>query len=243
MPNVISPILLVCRALGQLSALRRAPVQHALAQQLQGCGVQALPGLLCAGVALGLIAVQQMHGTYGANVEFTLRTLLQLLLSELAPLLTAVFLIARSSSAMAAELAAIRVQGEWRLLGTMGIDPLAYLLLPRLLALTLASGVLALYLLLTAQLTAVLYALDSPDPATLYSMLEPLSAGLIAQCLGKSLLFGGLIGLISCASGVAAHGNWTAIPRASARAVVRALLAVFAADALWALLPGLWSGG
>ena len=140
MPNVISPILLVCRALGQLSALRRAPVQHALAQQLQGCGVQALPGLLCAGVALGLIAVQQMHGTYGANVEFTLRTLLQLLLSELAPLLTAVFLIARSSSAMAAELAAIRVQGEWRMLSAMGVDPLAYLLLPRLLALTLASG-------------------------------------------------------------------------------------------------------
>ena len=58
-------------------------MQTALGRQLQQCGLRALPGIAW-GAALGLAAVQQMHHVYGANVDFTLRTLLQLLLSELA---------------------------------------------------------------------------------------------------------------------------------------------------------------
>jgi phospholipid/cholesterol/gamma-HCH transport system permease protein len=127
MPPVINLLVQLCHALGRLPALRRAPVQAALGRQLQQCGLRALPGIACLGAALGLAAVQQMHHVYGANVDFTLRTLLQLLLSELAPLLTALFLLTRSSSGIAAEVAALRVHGEWRTLAAMQVDSLAFM--------------------------------------------------------------------------------------------------------------------
>ena len=241
MPPVINLLVQLCHVLGRLPALRRAPVQAALGRQLQQCGLRALPGIACLGAALGLAAVQQMHHVYGANVDFTLRTLLQLLLSELAPLLTALFLLTRSSSGIAAEVAALRVHGEWRTLAAMQVDPLAFVLLPRLLAIPLASALLTLYLLLIAQGAAVLYALDAPDQATFYSMLEPLTPAMALLCLSKSLLFGALTAASSCLAGLAAEGDWPAVSQASARAVLFGLLAIFAADALFALLPALWS--
>lgn len=240
MPSVINPVVQLCHALGQLPALRRAPVQAALGQQLQLCGLRALPGIACLGAGIGLAMVQQMHHVYGANVEFTLRTLLQLLLTELAPLLTALLLLARSSSAIAAEVAALRLHGEWRTLEAMRVDPLAFVLLPRFLALTLASALLTLYLLLIAQGAAVLYALNAPDEATFYTMLEPLTPALALLCLTKSLLFGALIAAVSCLAGLAAHGGWPSVPHASARAVSFGLLAILAAEALTAWLPTLW---
>ena len=85
----------------------RAPVRRVLARQLYFSGLESLWLVILIGIAVGAIIVSQLHFGIGQNGADALRLLAGLLLSELAPLLTALILIARSSSAMASELAAM----------------------------------------------------------------------------------------------------------------------------------------
>ncbi|MFO1235354.1 MAG: ABC transporter permease [Rivihabitans pingtungensis] len=214
-------------------------MQAALGRQLQQCGLRALPGIACLGAALGLAAVQQMHHVY-SQCGLHPAHLAAIIAVQNGPAVDRAVFCLRSSSGIAAEVAALRVHGEWRTLAAMQVDPLAFVLLPRL-GHPLASALLTLYLLLIAQgAAAVLYALDAPDQATFYSMLEPLTPAMALLCLSKSLLFGALTAA-SSAGRLPAEGDWPAVSQASARAVLFGLLAIVAADALFALLPALWS--
>lgn len=214
----------------------RAPVRRVLARQLYFTGLESLGLVLLIGIALGAITVAQLHFTFGQSGAETLRLLAQLLLTELAPLLTALILIARSSSAMASELAAMRVNHELWMLEQFGINPLHYLVLPRVLGMLLASVFLALYLTLAALLTAALMT-AGPNAGTELRLLGDVLP--LPQALGglfKTAMFGAVIAFSACRAGLRAGTAMTDIPRAASQAVVRGLVLVFVLDALW----GLW---
>ncbi|MES2917438.1 MAG: ABC transporter permease [Pseudomonadota bacterium] len=219
-----------------LGAWYRAPVRRALARQLYFSGLESLTLVMLIGVAVGAIIVSQLHFGIGQSGAETLRLMAQLLLSELSPLLTALILIARSSSAMASELAAMRVNNEIWMLQQFGVQPAHYLMLPRVTGMTLASVLLSIYLSLSALVAGALLVSGANAFGELARLGAVLSVGVAGEGLAKTALFGLVIAWMACRTGLRAGGAMTEIPRAASRAVVSALLAVFVLDAIWGLL-------
>lgn len=214
----------------------RAPVRRVLERQLYFTGAESVALVILIGIALGAIIVAQLHYTFGQSGADTLRLLAQLLLNELAPLVTALIVIARSSSAMASELAAMQVHREVWMLRQFGVSPLHYLVIPRVLSTTVASIFLALYLALAALLTAALMTAGPNAWDELLELGEVLPLLSVLGGLGKTALFGSVIALMACRAGFRAGQAMTDIPRAASRAVVRSLVLVFVLDAVWGLL-------
>jgi phospholipid/cholesterol/gamma-HCH transport system permease protein len=207
-----------------------------LARQLYFTGIESLFLVLLIGIALGAIIVSQLHYGFGQSGAATLQLLATVLLAELAPLLTALILIARSSSAMASELATMRVNNEIWMLTQFGVNPAHYLMLPRITGMLLASFLLAVYLGSAAMLTASLMTSGTNALNDLRLLADALPPGKLLAGLLKTALFGLVIAVIACRSGFRAGSAMTDIPRAASKAVVRSLLAVFVLDALWSLL-------
>lgn len=214
----------------------RPPVRRVLSRQLYFTGLESLILVILIGVALGAITVAQLHYKFGQSGAETLRLFARLLLSELSPLLTALILIARSSSAMASELAAMRVNNEIWMLAQFGINPVHYLFLPRIAGMQLASIFLAIYLSLAALLTAALLTSGPNAFNELYLLSDALPVAEVLSGLVKTAFFGMAIALIACRAGFRAGHAMTDIPRAASSAVVSSLLVVFVLDAMWGLL-------
>lgn len=219
-----------------LRAWFRAPVRRALARQLYFSGLESLALVVLIGIAVGAIIVSQLHFGIGQSGGETLRLMASLLLSELSPLLTALILIARSSSAMASELAAMRVNNETWMLQQFGVAPAHYLMLPRVTGMLLASFLLAIYLSLSSLLVGALLVSGANAVGELARLGDVLLLSTVLSGLAKTALFGLVIALVACRTGLRAGGAMTEIPRAASRAVVSSLLAVFIIDALWGLL-------
>lgn len=213
----------------------RAPVRRVLTRQLYFTGAESVVLVMLIGIALGAIIVAQLHYTFGQSGADTLRLLAQLLFNELAPLVTALILIARSSSAMASELAAMQVHREIWLLRQFGVSPVHYLVFPRVAGMILASVFLALYLALAALLTAALMTAGPNAWDELLQLGDALPLQRVLSGLAKTALFGSVIALMACRSGFRAGNTMTDIPRAASQAVVRSLITVFVLDALWGL--------
>lgn len=219
-----------------LPSLRRWPVQRVLWKQIYFSGIEAMPLLLFIAVAVGGIVVAQLHYQLGQSGEGSLRLLASISLSELSPLLTAIVLTARSSSAMASELALMRAHGELAALERSGVPLVDYLILPRVLGMTCAAVLTTFYFALA---TIVAGAVGVAGFNWFYEMSrlpDILSLKVLAWCLIKSLGFGAVMALVACSRGLSASGNAVEVPIAASSAVIRAMLALFALDLAFIVL-------
>lgn len=223
-------------AIVHLVALRRWPVRRVLMKQVYFSGIQSMPLVLAVGIAVGGIVVSQLHYQIGQSGEATLRLLASITVTELAPLLTVLLMAARSSAAMASELALMRANGELAALERMGIDLYAYLVLPRILGMMLSAAVLTFYFGVAAIVAGAVGVAGFGWRHSL-SML-PLSLPLsdLLLCAAKSLAFGAAVATVACARGLAASGSGTEVPIAASQAVIRGLMALFAIDLLFILV-------
>jgi phospholipid/cholesterol/gamma-HCH transport system permease protein len=225
-----SPQLLV-QALFGLAAFRREPVRRVWMKQVYFCGIEALWPIALLAIAVGGIIVGQLHYQYGQSGSGAVQVLATLSLTELAPLFTAIVLTARSSSAMASELALMRLHGELTALARMGIDPIRYLVVPRIWAMALACGVLSVYFMAFTLVTGLVgvAGLRWLDELQRLMLVLPLSAPLLGVL--KGMLFGTSMAAVACAGGLASGRSATEVPVAASNAVIRCLLAIFLADA------------
>ncbi len=213
-----------------LPALRYWPVRRVLMKQLYFCGIEALPLLLFVGVAVGGIVVAQLHYQIGQSGEGSLQLLATITLGELAPMLTAILLTARSSSAMASELALMRFHGELTSLSRMGVNIHLYLVMPRVLGMMLACGVLTFYFAAASLVTGAIAVAGFGWLQELTRLSLVLPPATLLQCLAKGVTFGAAIAAVACARGLAGGHSGTDVPIAASSAVIRALLTVFALD-------------
>jgi len=216
--------------------LWRPPMTSVLLRQLYFTGVESLVLIIAIAIAVGGIIVNQIHYQYGQAGSETLRLLSLLTLNELSPLLTALILIARSSSAMASELAAMQVHGEIRILRRLGLSVRDYLLLPRVLGMVLASFFLSLYFSAATLLAAALAVGGFNGPHELALLGDSLPWRAVGQGVLKSLLFGLAIALMACRAGMRGGVAMTDIPKAASQSVINSLVAVFAVDLVVLLL-------
>lgn len=152
---------------------------------------------------------------------------------ELAPVLAAVVVTARAGSTMASELGNMRVTEQIDAITTMGVSPIQYLVVPRIVATTIALPLLALAFgiagMFGAWVVAVLW--QSIDPGVFMDRVQQfVKWGDIRMLLVKSMLFGVIVSTICCKKGYFASGGARGVGEATAKAVVSSIVAIFAAD-------------
>ena len=157
---------------------------------------------------------------------------------ELGPLITAFIVASRSGSAYAAELGTMKVNEELDALKTSGLDPIRFLVVPRMIALIMVVPVLTLFnnffSLMGAQLvmSGLGYAPNIFwDHVTTSAGLSDLVGGLI-----KNLVFGFLIAAIGCFEGLKAGQGASAVGNAATRAVVSCMVMLVAVDFIFAII-------
>lgn len=208
----------------------RPVVREVLWRQVYFTSVKAAPFTLLLALLVALAVAAQSPIAAGAGGEVMGTVLVATLVRELAPLLTAWIVIARSGTAIAAELATMRIEGEIDALVGMGIDPFEYLVIPRILGAAVAvASLTVLFLCASVGVSALLSPLlGGPDPQVLLdhvtSALRPADGVALAA---KTIVPGTAIASVACHEGFRASRSTTQIPPAVTAAGVRSFTLVF----------------
>ncbi|MBR0654250.1 MlaE family ABC transporter permease [Plastoroseomonas arctica] len=224
----------------------RAPFQRGgirpaeLMRHLDEAGLRAFPLTILLGTLIGVILAFQSSiplKRFGAEI-FVPNLVGISLLRELGPLMAAIIMSGRTGSAYAAELGTMVVNEEVDALRIMGVDAIAMLVLPRIMAACLAMPVLALVMDLTGLIgmTGVMAALGFPFVAVTSQLKQWLSLKDLLGGLFKAAVFGAAIGLIGCRAGLSAARGPRAVGDAATGAVVGGIVAIIILDGVFAIL-------
>jgi len=203
-------------------------------------GVAALPIVSLVAFLIGVIlAFQSAIGLKQFGAETFVANLVSLsIFRELGPLMTAILLAGRSSAAFAAEIGTMTVNNEVDALVTGGIDPVRFLVLPRMLAGLLVAPILSLFSDLIGVFSASLTMLAYKIPfVTFYeAVLKTIHVNDVLSGLTKSLLFGLIIAGVGCLRGMQTGTGAAAVGLSATRAVVSSLILIVMVDGLFAYI-------
>ena len=209
--------------------------------EINRIGVDAIPivGLIAAlmGVILALNSAGQLRA-YGAE-KYTANLVGIALTRELAPVITTILVANRSGSAIAAKIATMNVSDEVDALRVMGINPRAFLLVPKLLAITLAMPVLVVLSSLVGiagGFVVAVFGLHLPFDVYWEQTIRALHVQDLALGSAKALVFGALIGLTGCTLGMRVKGGATGVGRVTTTAVVTSYVLVILANTFFTLV-------
>ncbi|MGH8680489.1 MAG: ABC transporter permease [Burkholderiales bacterium] len=203
-------------------------------------GVNALPIVALIGFLMGVILAFQSAVAlkqFGAEV-FVANLLALSLLRELGPLMTAILLAGRSGAAFAAEIGTMKVNQEVDALTTMGLDPVRFLVVTRVLAATAMTVPLVVFADLIGLIGGAVVMLTFEIPlATYYN--QAVSFATVGDFVGglvKAVVFGVLIAGIGCLRGLQTETGASAVGISATSAVVSGIVLIVAADGLFAVL-------
>lgn len=154
---------------------------------------------------------------------------------ELAPVMMSVLIAGRIGSAMAAEIGSMAVYQEIDALRTMNINPIYYLVLPRMVAISFALPVLVVFAILVGWLGgALVAALNGQIALGFHTYFGNLKAVVDLSDIGngliKSVIFAVVIGLVSCHQGLVTRGGPRGIGRSVTKAVVNSIVLILILD-------------
>jgi len=197
--------------------------------------VAALVGFLI-GVVLSYLSALQLRA-FGADI-YIVNILGLGIVRELGPVLVSVLVAGRSGSAMTAQLGVMRVTEEIDALSAMGISRTRRLVLPKVVALTLAMPLLVLWTSGVALLGGMVSAWVQLDLSFGFFIdalprVVPLANLYIA--LGKGAAFGLLIALVACHFGLRVRPNTESLSANTTASVVSAITVVILVDAVFAI--------
>jgi phospholipid/cholesterol/gamma-HCH transport system permease protein len=221
----------------------RRTVRSAFARQVLLSGVQSIRFVLIVAVLVGISVVVQLDvwtGKLGQSQKLG-PLLVVVVARELGPLFANFVLIVRGGSAIATELGLMRAGGEVRVLEAQGIDPLLFLVMPRVLAMAVSAFCLTVIFVLVAFASGygfgALIGQANTDPAVfldaVFKAVHPGDGfGFLVKCLLPALL----TGVICSTEGLSVEGGVTEVPLATKRALARSLGALFVISAAVSLL-------
>ncbi|MGD0649820.1 MAG: ABC transporter permease [Verrucomicrobiia bacterium] len=218
-------------------------VRNMLARQVLAIGVEPL-GFVC-GVAVfvGISVVVQLSFWVGAAGQSQLLgpLLVAVVARELGPVLTNIVVIVRSSSAMATELAVLKINGDVHALEAQGSDPFLYLVMPRVLGVAVSTFCLTIIFILVAFASGYVFAAwVGKGSGDLLLFTDTVSSAVrpndVFSILAKSILPALFAGASCCIGGLGVGGSVTEIPRATQRALTRSVAGLFVISAVVSLL-------
>lgn len=204
----------------------------------QKAGVNAL---LVAGVVsflTGMIMAFQSAvplKQFGVDI-FVVNLVALALLRELGPIMTAVVLAGRSGSAFAAEIGTMKVNEEVDALETMGLDPMRFLVVPRVLAGFIVTPALTIYanVLGVAGGFLVMMAQGFPFAALWNQLVGAVGVTDVMTGVIKSFVFGVLVAGVGCLRGLETGTGASAVGESTTRAVVSGIFLIVVVDAIFA---------
>lgn len=212
-----------------------------VAYEMSNMGSQALGvvGLIAflVGATIALQSAVQLRN-FGANI-FVVDLIGVSLTRELGPLMAAIVVAGRSGSAVAAELATMQITEEVDAIKTMGLNPTRFLILPKVVAITLTQPLLTIFAdllgILGGLLVAITYLDVGPEPF-FNRLLQALFVRDLVIGLVKAVVFAQLIVTISALIGMRTRGGADAVGRSATMSVVASIFAVIVADAVASML-------
>jgi phospholipid/cholesterol/gamma-HCH transport system permease protein len=208
---------------------------------LQECGAQALGIVTLISFLVGLIlafmgAVQLRQ--FGAQIYVA--DLVGLgMTREMGAIMTGVIIAGRTGAAFAAQLGTMQVNEEIDALITMGIPPMEFLVLPRMLALMLMMPLLCVFADMVGMLAGLVVATGLLDMTLLEYVNETQRAVHLVDCgvgLFKSVVFGALVALAGCLRGMQCGRSAASVGAAATSAVVTGIVWIIASDGVFAVL-------
>lgn len=224
------------RVLARPQSFRLTSAVH----HLDRVGLQAVPIILLITFLIGGIIAQQgfFHFRKFGAETYVVDMLGILILREIGVLIVSIMVAGRSGSSYTAELGSMKMREEIDALRTMGLDPIAVLVLPRVLALVLALTMLtflgSMSALVGGGLVAWLYGGMSPD-IFIDRLKEAISLDHFKVGMIKAPFMALVIGVVACAQGFAVKGSAESLGRRTTASVVKAIFLVIVLDGLFAM--------
>ena len=208
---------------------------------IQETGADALPivGLisLLVGLILAFIGSLQLS-MFGAQIYIANLGGIAMV-REMGAMMAAIIMAGRTGAAFSAQLGTMQVNEEIDAFRTLGIDPVDFLVLPRILALILMMPLLCIYADMLGILGGMLVGVALFDISALQYVEQTRSAidfADIAVGISKSLVFGVLVGVAGCMHGIQCGRSASAVGEAATSAVVTSIVAIVVADAVMTLI-------
>ena len=219
---------------------RRARRRGSIADQCRAIGSSAVPIVgflsLIIGVIVVLQAVLQLQ-RFGADV-FVVDLLALSVSREMGPLITAIVVAGRSGSAIAAQIATMKVTEELDALTVMALDPIRYVMVPMLIGMVISIPLLTALSIMVGIVGGMLVSALTVGLAieTFMTRLADVIGFIdLFIGIGKSFFFGAAIVFTACHCGMRSHGGSEGVGRATTQSVVASIFAVIALDAVFSL--------
>lgn len=212
-------------------------------KQCESIGVSSSGIIVVAGAFMGAVLGYQFYVSFRLfNAEALLGgTVGVSLFRELAPVMTAIMVTGRAGAAMAAEIGSMRISEQVDALDVMAVDPIEFLVTPRVIAGLLMLPILSIFFAAIASITAALIGcgvmgMDSSVYWMQYAkMVDAID---LVHCVTKGVAFGLILTWIGCFNGYRAHGGASAVGLATRNTVVASCLSILLIDyILTSLLP------
>lgn len=203
-------------------------------------GVNALPIVALIGFLLGLIMgyqSAQFMKQYGAEI-YVADLVAKSVVRELGPLITAILLAGRSGSAFAAELGTMKINEEIDALETMGLDPVRFLVTPRVLAAVTMTPLLTVFANLFGLIGGAVVLLSFGYPLVTY-VNQVLNRLVLMDFLGglfKATVYGLIVAQVGCLRGLETKSGPSAVGESTTTAVVTAIILIAIWDGIFAFV-------
>ena len=220
---------------GRGLARRERIRMRATIEQIVRAGYSSLPLVMLICFLVGMImALQSAYQLRDLGAVDLVPSLVAISITrELAPLLAAIIVAGRFGSAIAAELGTMKVSQEIDALTVMGIDPVSFLVVPRIGALILSLPCLTIFadvmgIVGGSSISVAVLGIGVHRYVSLTFdslVLQDIFTGLV-----KAVAFGGIIGLVGCHQGLQTTGGAEEVGRSTTASVVRSIVLIVGAD-------------
>ena len=217
-------------------------MQPRVRAEISRAGIALMPMFIFISLALGFLVVGQTVAALAkvGATNYLGSTMVIVIVRELGPLLAAVLVLARVGTAHVIELGTARALGEVEALEALGIDPVHYLIVPRVIGTALGIFALTIYLIIGALVSGYLFAFLQDVPLTpgdyfseIASALTWLDFVLLAL---KTTAFGFFIAIVTCYHGLAQPLRLEDVSGVAVRAVTQGVVVCVLIDAMFIVL-------
>ncbi len=203
--------------------------------EMHKLGTRSLTLINVTALFIGMVfAVQIAFSLDFIGAKYYLGTILGIsIVRELGPVVTALLVAGRAGSGIAAEIGSMKITEQVDALRAMGISPIEYLMVPRLLAMMIMTPVLTLYadfVGVAGGLIISRFQLRIDGHFYLHKVTQMMTVNDVASGLGKSLFFGFFIAIIACYHGFTVKQGSSEVGHAATKAVVAASITILVSD-------------
>lgn len=226
-----------------LAALKDVPRSfRVIFQQLYAIGVRSLPLVIVISVFVGAVSAWQAAYQFkfiGAPLRLLGHAVGKATVIELAPVLSALVVAGRVGAGITAELGTMRVTEQIDALDTMGINPVRYLVMPRVLACLFMLPMLVVFanfVAIMGGLVVSVIGVDVSSETFLNGFKNSFKLQDFINGLIKSAVFGLSIGLVGCHEGFRARGGAQGVGMAATNAVVISMVLILMFNFIFAVV-------